>query len=119
MKNESYKTILIIVLGLIVLSLVWHSIYFIYAALVVGFLSAFSQTIANTIHCIWMKLAKVLSYIMPNIILGILFYLVLSPIALLQRFLKKNKSIVLSNNSNSTLIESNRVFDKSHFEKPW
>jgi hypothetical protein len=119
MKNESYKTVLIIVLGLIVWSLVEHSIYFSYAALVIGFLAAFSQAIANGIHFIWMKFAKLLSYIMPTIIFSVLFYLVLSPMALLQRFLKRNRTIVLSNHSKSTFIESTKIVDQSHFEKPW
>jgi hypothetical protein len=118
-KKETYKTIVVITAGFMVLYFVFHSIYFLYIALSIALLSILSESLANFISNAWMKLAKVLSYIVPPITMSILFFFILTPIALLQKLFKKNKSFLLKNNMNSTFIASNKVFNKSSFEKPW
>lgn len=66
-----------------------------------------------------MKLAGFLSLIIPNILLGIIFFLLLFPIALLSRLFGKNDSLNLKNKSGSTFKNVNKEFDKISFEKTW
>lgn len=51
--------------------------------------------------------------------MSLVFFLILTPIALLQKLLKKNKTFMISDNLKSTFIDSNKSIDKAHFEKPW
>jgi len=71
------------------------------------------------VHVLWMKLAKLLSYIAPNILLSIVFFLILTPVALLQKLFNKNKSFDPSINKLTTFQDTIKKIDKPHFEKPW
>lgn len=118
-KSEVAKTTLTIVLGLIAIYFFTNSIYTLYAALIIGVVSLFSNSASSLIHICWMFLAKVLSYVIPNIIMSLLFYVLLLPLALLQRLFQKNRSISLKNNCDTTFITIHKEFKKSTFEKPW
>jgi hypothetical protein len=117
--SESLKTILTIITGLIVLNLVFESSSLLYVSLVLGVLSLLSEKLAYYAHKAWMTLAKILSYIMPNVILSMIFYLFLTPIALLQRLFIVDEFMPLSKNKNSSFKESLRTFNPKDFEKPW
>ena len=118
-SNQSIKTILVILLGLVGFYIINKSIYILYAALVVGIISLVSQKACNYIHLAWMFFPKILSYIVPNIIMSLIFFLMLTPLSLLQKLVKKNKSVMLSNSSNSTFIITNKKIEQTNFEKPW
>lgn len=118
-KIETYKTILVITVGFIALYFVFHVNYFITIAFAISVLSIVSEWIANLISSLWLKLATLLSYIVPNIIMSLVFFLILTPIALVQKLLKKNTTFRLGDTLNSTFLYSNRSIDKTHFEKPW
>ena len=118
-KPDVYKTILVIGLGFITLYLVFRSNLFLHVAFVVSLLSVLSEWLANLIAGLWLKLAKVLSYIVPNIILSLIFFCLLTPIALAQKLLKKNTAFGWSAKLRSTFVDSNKSIDKTHFEKPW
>lgn len=96
-----------------------HSVYSLYVLCVVAGFSVMSERIANYVHMLWMMLAKLLSYVAPNILLSMIFFLILTPIALLQKLFHKNKSFNPSLNDVTSFQESLRRFNKSHFEKPW
>lgn len=118
-KTEVYKTILVISLGFLALYLLFRTNLFLHVALVISVLSVLSEGIANRIAGVWLKLATLLSYIVPNIILSLVFFCLLTPIALLQKLFKKNTAFGLSNKLKSTFVDSNKSIDKTHFEKPW
>jgi len=118
-QSEPLKTILIIVLGFIFVYLItkwqgWLSIAFI-----VGIVGLLSGYLAKQIDFLWMKLAWLLSLIIPNILLTLVFYLFLTPLALLSR-IGKGKNLLSLKNTQSTLFKEHaREFDKVSFEKPW
>lgn len=88
-------------------------------ALIIGGSSLLSSYIANQINFLWMKLTWLLSLIVPNIILSIVFFVFLTPMALLGKLFSKKDLLILKNNKNSTFIKSDKSFDKESFEKPW
>jgi len=86
----------------------------------VGLIGVFSPYLSRKIDFLWMKLAWVLSLIIPNIILTLVFFLILFSVSLLSKIFSKNKNpLQLKNNSNTTYIERNKEFDASSFEHPW
>ena len=118
-QTEYLKTILTIVIGLVVGYFFAHNKYLLYAAAIIGGVSIFSETTGKFIHFMWMKLAYALSLFMPGIFLSLLFFLFLTPLALLQKIFRKNKAISFTNNSNTNFININKTFEKESFEKPW
>jgi len=88
-------------------------------ALIVGLAGAFSGYLAKKIDFIWMKLSWFLGLIIPNILLSLVFYLFLTPLALLSK-IGKGKNPLSLKNTQSTLFKKHvREFDKASFEKPW
>lgn len=120
-KLESHpeKTLLTITVGFIILSLALKNPLFLKIGLVVGLIGVFSSYLAKKIEWLWFGLAKVLALIVPNILLGAIFYLFLSPIALLKRLLGKSDTLMLSDKYSSTFHTVNKKFGKEDLENPW
>ena len=118
-KTNPTKTVLIITLGFLVVFLIskWH--WAIYVSVVVGLAGAFSDYLSKKIDFVWMKLAWVLNMIIPNILLGAIFYIFLVPIALLSKLFSKSDPLTLKNKGITTFRSSNKSFDKATFEKMW
>ena len=94
--------------------------YFLYASLLIGFLSILSNKFDSFIQFIWEQFSKILSYVIPNIILTIIYFLILTPISFLQKtFDKKNTRLLLSSSLKSTFRIKNKTFDKDSFKKLW
>lgn len=117
-KSNPDKTILTISIGLIVVYYFSKVEAFLLVAIVIGLVGVFSHNLATKIEWFWMKLAQLLSYIVPNIILSIVFYFILTPIALLSRIGKKNP-LQLKNTSDSVFIDRTSEIQPSDFEKVW
>lgn len=113
------KTVLIITLGFGVLFLVTKHNWMLYVGLGVGLLGAISAFLAEKIDWIWTKIGWILSKIVPNIIMTIIFYLVLTPTAVLSRLLGKKDPMDLKNNASSLFKTKSTTFTKESFEKPW
>lgn len=88
-------------------------------AFFVGLAGVLSDFIAKQIDFVWMKLTVVLSYIVPNIVLSIIFYVFLFPIAMLTRLFGKKDPMHLKNTASSLFKHNEKVFDKAYFEKHW
>lgn len=88
-------------------------------AFFVGLAGVLSDFIAKWIDFAWMKLTVVLSYIVPNIVLSLIFYLFLFPIAMLTKLFGKKDPMHLKNTASSLFVHNEKVFDKAYFEKHW
>jgi len=120
MKPDTSKsTILVISMGFLVIYLVFGWKWAIYTALGVGVIGIASTYISQKIEWAWMKLAKVLGYIVPNIILSIVFFIFLFPIAVLARLFGNKDPLMLSRKYKSYFIDINAQMDKKSFEKTW
>ena len=100
-------------------ALIAHSPSYIRLSLSIGLIGVLSTFLSKQIDFLWNKLAWVLSLIVPNILLALIFYLFLFPMAVLSKLFGKNNTIKLKNNSDSVFITSNKEFDKATFEKSW
>ena len=88
-------------------------------AIIIGVSGIISNKISNAIDYLWMKLAKVLSFIVPNILLSLVFYLILFPIATLSRIFGNKNALQLKNSTDSLWLISNDHIGKPSFEKMW
>ncbi len=118
-KTDPIKTVLVITVGMLIVFALTQWEWAFNAAVIIGLLGLISSFLAKQIDFLWMKLAWVLSLIVPNIILSIIFYLLLTPIALLSRLFGEKNQLNLKNKTDSLFKDYNKDFDKPSFEKPW
>lgn len=116
---ERVKAQLVIVTGLVVLYFIFKSVYWLYAAAAVGLLSLFIPAVGNGIVWLWFKLAEVLGAINGKIILTVVFWVFLLPIALLYRLSAKNPLSIRRSKEASLYHERNHLYTKEDLEQTW
>jgi len=120
MKNKSstHSTILIIVLGLLVLSYIFKTDTLVLIATLVGVLSLLVPIFGKGLEWGWFKLAEVLGWINTRLLLGIVFFVFLFPLALLSRLSKRN-TLKLKRSSGSVFTDRNHQYKKEDLENMW
>ena len=119
LKFDPLKTILVITIGFLTIFIYTHWIAALYIALTIGVIGVFSKYLTNKINYLWMKLTWILSLIIPNVLLSLIFYLLLTPIAFLSKLFKKNDELMLKNLKSSLFKTSNKIFNENSFKNPW
>jgi hypothetical protein len=117
-KDQSKTTILVIVVGFMLIYLKFHWKWAIITSLIIGLIGIISPFLSRKIDWLWIKLTIVLSYVVPNILLSIVFFVFLFPISLISKLFKKDP-LMLSNKYKSYFIDINKSVDKKSFEKIW
>jgi hypothetical protein len=117
-KDNSKTTILVICVGFLIVYLKFHWKWAILTSLIVGLIGILSPFLSRQIDWLWMKLTVVLSYIVPNILLSLVFFVFLFPISLISKLFKKDP-LMLSRNYKSYFIDMKKTVDKKSFEKIW
>jgi len=117
-KEKNLETMLTISVGFIVLFFVFEQKWLLYVALGVGLSGMFSDFLSSKISWAWFKLAELLGMIVPKILLSLVFYLFLFPIALLSRIGNKDP-MKLRKGYQSYYTDRTTEFKKQDFEKTW
>jgi len=119
-NRNKYKDLLVIVVGFCLIGLLLLKgygkpvgQYFIYGALILGVISIFSERVTSWVTTGWQYFGKFLGKINSTILLGVIFILLVSPMAILKRLTSKEK--LNHQDSNWTDAENQTV----NFEKPW
>jgi hypothetical protein len=122
-KEKIYQSLLVIVAGLLV-------IYFIYArrgnvipallyvAAALAIVSLIVYPFARAVVWGWFMLAKILGYIVPNILLTSIYFFFLTPIAVIYRLLSKNP-LHLKNTGESMYITRDHSYNSKDLENIW
>jgi hypothetical protein len=118
-KSEPVKTALIITVGFLVVYLITKGKWALGIALIVGLTGILSTYLTKKLEFLWMKLTWLLSMIVPNILLSLIFFLFLFPVAFLSRLFGQKDMLGLKNTKKSMFKETNKKFSKASFEKPW
>lgn len=120
-EAEKSKAQLVIVTGLVIFSFIFKSaaVYLLYAAGIVGVLSIFIPVVGDFIVKIWFKIAEGLGWFNSRVILSIMFFVFLWPIAMLYRLFNKNPMGIKRPDGNSVYIERNHTYDKKDMENIW
>lgn len=119
LKLDPTKTVLTITLGFLILHLIFGWQWALIVSLVAGLGGLFSRRIAEGINYLWIRLTLLLSFIVPNIIMGLIYYLFLTPIALLSKLFRKEDELLLKKEGNTTFFTIDRKIEKSSMEKMW
>jgi flagellar biosynthesis protein FlhB len=119
-KNSNpLKTVMVISMGMLLIYFVFKWQLAAIIAFSVGVVGLSSDFIAQKIEWAWLKLTYILSLIVPNILMSVVFYLILTPVALLSRIFGKSDVLNMKKPKNTMYREITKVFDVKSFENPW
>jgi hypothetical protein len=118
-KTDPIKTVLTITVGFLVIYFFTEYRWLLYTSLIVGVLGLISTRLAEAVDYLWMKLSYLLSLIVPNILLTIIFYVFLFPISMLSKLFSKKDPMDLKNSKQSLFRSVEKAFIPESFDDPW
>ena len=118
MKDKHLGTILVFVMVLLILFLIYENVKLIYAALALGAIAILIPALSRKIHDVWMKFAELLGFVMNKVILGIVFFIFLLPIAMLSKLFRKNP-LKVKRQTGSYFNDRNFTYTKKSLEQLW
>lgn len=119
MEQNKYKTALVIVSGLLVFYYFFEINILFYVAMAVGILSVFIPKFAAILELAWFKLAYALGWINSRILLTIVFFVFLFPIALLARLFTKDPLQISASKTNSVYSNRDHLYTKEDLKNIW
>ncbi len=118
-ESNPRKTGLIIGLGFTVIFFISWQYWALIVGLTIPVLCLISPWLGQKIEQLWFGIAKVLGYIVPNIVFTLVFFFILFPIALFSKLFGKRDPLKLDNKHETMYISVNKRFDKASLEKPF
>jgi hypothetical protein len=116
--RETPKTQLVIVIGLLVLAAIFQNETLAYVSLAIGLICLIIPPAGNWIVWGWYKLALILSRIMNPLLLGIIYFTFISPIAILFR-LFGNDPMRMKDKKGSLFEVRDHTYTRKDIENPW
>ncbi|HRE50664.1 MAG TPA: SxtJ family membrane protein [Flavitalea sp.] len=121
MKKDNHKsteTILVLVLALGAMYWIFEAPAFLLSAAALGVAGLFLPAFADIVHRLWYKLAHALGFVMGRILLTLIFFVALVPLALLSRMFGRN-SLALKPGAPSYFKTREHTYSREDLEKTW
>lgn len=119
-RSKHLETSLVIIAGMLIFFLVLDHKVFLYIALGLALVAVLIPLLARYIHLGWMGMAKVLGFINSHILLAVIFFILLTPMAIFRKILSKNDSLQLRRKSGESYYsERNHNYTAGDLENPW
>lgn len=118
-NQDRYKTILVIVVGFISLAWIFNIPLLAKIGFGLGAASIFFPFAAKWIEWCWLKLALGLGWINSRILLSIIYFIFLLPIAWIARLFTKDPLMLKARNSESLYTTRNHQYKKEDLENIW
>jgi len=123
-NQDRFKTILVIVIGFTALG--WFikyrwgtETYLDEIGFAVGAISIFIPAAAKAIEWAWLKFALALGWINSRILLSVIYFVFLMPIAWLAKLFTKDPLMLKAKNSQSLYTTRNHQYKKEDLENIW
>lgn len=117
-KEKVLETFLVITTGFIVLYYVFQVKILLLVAFITGIIGIFIKPLAKKIAWLWYKLGDIMGFVISKIILAIIFFTFLFPIAILFRLIKKD-TMMLKKKYSSYWTIRNYKYTKKDMENVW
>ncbi len=118
-REKNLETILVISAGLLVFYFVFDVKILVIIALLLSILGVFSNYLAEKISWLWLKLAQGLGFISSKILLTLVFYVFLFPVALLSRLFRKTTMHLKRKTQDTYYFTRDYEFSAKDFENVW
>jgi len=120
LRIQELETLMVFALFFVVLALVMRRIYFVYFAMVMLVIGLFIRPLARIVTKIWLTIAEVLGSINSRIVLTLVFYFFLTPIAFVcRRFYKNPLNAQLSQKTRSHFNIREHTYARDDLERMW
>lgn len=117
MKNiQKYMTVLAVSSVLVIFFLLTKVIYLLYISVAISVLSVLFEKFAEGFNYVWLKITKVIAFIINNTLLSIVFFLFLTPISWLKKAFKSKSKI---SDNESFFIDRNYLYKSEDLKKTW
>ena len=118
-KSKSLETIFVLCVFLLVAYWFTHYNFLIVVCFFLTVTGLFSDFLSQKIHWLWMKLADVIGLVNTKIILSVLFFLVLTPLALLNKLRNKDSLRIKAQKRRSMFDTRDHLYTSKDLESPW
>jgi hypothetical protein len=118
-REKNLETILIISTGLIVFYSFTHIKLLLVIALLLNIIGLCSNFLAGKINWLWFKIADLLGFVSSKVLLSIVFFVFLFPIALLYRLFNRNSSMQLRKTVKTYYFTRNHKYTPKDLENVW
>ncbi|MHB0996381.1 MAG: SxtJ family membrane protein [Elusimicrobiales bacterium] len=120
-RLETLKTLNILALAALVFHFVFGAPWLLILAALLLAMGAWDNPAGRAIASGWLKFAAVLGHFNTKVILGLIFYLVLTPVALLYRLFNRAAADHFRKDPGGSLFTDipGDACSKESFEKPW
>lgn len=119
MQQDRYKTILVIATGMLVISWITQAPWLSYLAGAIGAVSIFFPAAAGAIEWAWLKLAFILGYVNSRILLSIIYFAFLLPVAWISRLFVHDPLALRNRKTSSLFFKRNHVYTRKDLENIW
>ena len=117
-KENALETCLVITTGFLLLFYVFQIKILLLVAFITGIIGIFIRPVALRIAWLWQKFGNLMGLVVSKIILTIIFFAFLLPVALIYRLIKKD-TMMLKNKYDSYWTIRNYKYDGKDLENIW
>lgn len=117
-EKQKIEALLVIVLGFGILYLIFDRLLLLQIGIGIGVLSLMLPFVKEGILWLWFKIAEVLGWINTRILLSVVFFVILLPVARLSRLFSKDK-LQLKSSKQSVYKTRNHLYTKEDIENIW
>ena len=110
---------LVLVTGCVVLYLFFNIRLILFLGVLLGVIGLFMPKLSFKIVWLWYKLAELLGFVMSKVLLSIVFFIFLFPVAMLARLFRPDGLQLQKKAEGSYYIERNYIFKSKDLKNPW
>lgn len=119
MQSDRYKTILVIVTGLLAIAWIFDIPLLGKIAVVIGAISIFVPAAARGIEWVWFKIALGLGWVNSRILLSVIYFVFLLPIAWLSRLFTKDPLALRKDKRATLFVTRDHLYTGKDLEDIW
>lgn len=118
-REKQLETMLTIAVGFFLVAWSTKNKYVFFFALLIGLIGMFSKTLTSYISNGWMKAGEAMGVVSSRIILSIVYFLFLFPIALIYRIGRKDTLQLKKAETDSYFVTRNTRYETKDLKNPW
>lgn len=119
-KTDSARTLTVLALAALIAFFIFKAKVLLFLCAAILALNSFDNPAARFLARLWHKLGAFLGTVNSRILLFLLFYLVLTPLAFAFRTMnKKTVDRFFGDTANGYSSENSELYGKDFFERPW
>ena len=118
-RIEIVETISILALAALVIHFVWEAKWLVWLAAGLLVLALKPNPLANLIAGLWLKLSEHIGNFMSKVILSLVFFLLLTPLAAVYRLFNREMIKSFFDRTSTSTFRSARAPGREDFKNPW